>query len=97
MTLEQIYESIEKMNEKELRRLIFLLCNTINTQNDIVFDFKNKYIRLENNLNMIEDKLEKCKVYKSFCNDILDKIEGNPITAWWFLHSLKKKITQYDK
>lgn len=102
MDLEELYNKIEnidindKMSKEELKELICLMHSIINEQNDIINEFKNKYIRLENNLELIEDKVQRVEVYKKLCDIILNKISINPISSWWFLYNLKKKILDYN-
>lgn len=103
MSMDDLYESLEhiiiteNMNNEELKKLVLLLYGILKKQNELIYDFKNNYIKIDNKLKDLETKLEECKTYKKLCEMILDKIGGNPINSWWFLYQLKKKLLKYNE
>lgn len=102
MNLDEVYSTIkevnlddEHMNKEDLKKLVLMLYTLIKKQNEVIFEFRNSCIRLENMIRAIENKLKQYDVYKNLCHTILDKINTNIISALWFLHSVKKKITNF--
>lgn len=100
MILEEIQQFIDHIDNGEVDKegvlmLTNALCDIIKTQNKIILELRNNYIRLENSMTLFEKNIEQNEAYKKLCNLILNKIDTNPITALWFLYSVKKKIAQY--
>lgn len=87
----------ENTNPEELKEFISILQGIIKKQNEVIVEFKNSYIRLENNMKLIESKVEYYSAYKKLCEIILDKTSKGPISALWFLHSVRKKIEEFNK
>lgn len=87
----------ETTNHDKLKETISMLQGTIKRQNQMILEFKNNYIRLENNIKLFESKVEYYSTYKKLCEIILDKTNKNPISAMWFLRSVRKKIEEFKK
>lgn len=99
MVLKEVQNKINKLGEgkEDAEKLVISLYEIIETQNKIIYELKNNYIRLENSIGLCENKIEQNEAYKRLCNLILNKIGTNPISALWFLYSIKKKIEEYNK
>lgn len=87
----------EYKNPEELKDLITMLQGIIKRQNQVILELKNSYIRLENNIKLIESNVEYYSIYKKLCEIILDKTNKNLISALWFLRSIRKKLEAFNK
>lgn len=104
MTLKELYAIIEDTNlrsemanEEDFKNLLTALYSIVKKQNEVIFEFRNHFVRLNNCIDALEKKQHECSIYKKLCNIILDKIDKNPVSALWFLYSVRKKISQIEK
>lgn len=95
--IDNINMEIKDMDKEELKATIERLVSVTKEQNNTIIDVQNNYIRLFNNYNLIQDKIENYNAYKRLCETILTKIDANPISALWFLYSVKRKIANFEK
>lgn len=100
--MEKVYKIIEgnglkeKIGQEEMKELMIELCQIFKKQNIIISEYKNDYIRLKNRMNILEEELDECNIYKNLCNIILNRVNSNPISSLWFLYKLKKKIKKFN-
>lgn len=103
MELKELYKPLKEVSigedtdVEDLKKMVMILNEIINKQYQIIIDYKNINIRLKNKLVFVEDRLKESENYNKLLNIILEKVKGNPIKAWHFIYSLKKKISQYNK
>ena len=95
--IENIEKKEEQIDNKDLKKLISALYNIIKKQNEVIFEFRNRYIKLENCTTILEDKVKTYSSYKKLCDIILSKTETNPLSALWFLYTLKRKVKHINK
>jgi len=103
MVIEEFYALIDEMDlentddREKLIKHVSALHTIIQKQNESILEFRNNYIRLENTIRAVEGRVEYYSTYKRLCEIILERINTSPIRALWFLYSVRKKITEFNK